>query len=158
MKFLFYCNFGEKGGLFYSLDYLNVNDNLLVKVIVVEIEIFDFVLDENGDFVYCLVCLFDQFCSLYLNDQVVMVVNGGVMLFDFLVILKVCGYGNEGDGVLYVYLLLFGYFEMDKIKMKQGEDGFNVNYFEFDKGEMVGILIQLIGFYYNLYFVGDIIL
>ena len=74
---------------------------------------------------------------------------------DLSVITKARGHGNEGDGASYVYSLLTGYPDPDKIKTVTGEDGLNVNYLEFDKDETVGTLTQPTGLYYNPYFAGD---
>ena len=149
MKLLSYRNLGEKGGPFYSSDYPNANDNPLVKAIAAEIEILDPVPDENGDPVYRPARPSDPFRSPYPNDQAAMAANGGAMPPDLSVITKARGHGNDGDGASYVYSLLSGYPATDKIKTKAGEDGLNVNYLEFDKGETVGTLVQPTGLYYN---------
>ena len=111
--------------------------------------------DENGDPVYRPARPSDAFRRPYPNDQAAMAANGGAMPPDLSVITKARGHGNEGDGASYVYSLLTGYPDSEKIKTKPGEDGLNVNYLEFDKDETVGTLIQPTGLYYNPYFAGD---
>ncbi len=155
MKLLSYRNLGEKGGPFYSADYPNANDNPLVKAIAAEIEVLDAQPDEFGDPVYRPARPSDQFRSPYPNDQAAKAANGGALPPDLSVITKARGHGNDGDGASYVYSLLKGYPDFDKIKFRQDEEGNYVNYIEFDKDETVGTLIQPTGLYYNPYFAGD---
>ena len=155
MKLLSYRNLGEKGGPFYSDEYPNANDNPLVKAIAAEFEILDPNPDENGDPVYRPAIPADAFRSPYPNDQAAMAANGGAMPPDLSVITKARGHGAEGEGASYIYSLLKGYPEPDKIKTKVGEDGLNIYYLEFDKDETVGTLMQPTGLYYNPYFSGD---
>ncbi len=155
MQLLSYRNLGEPGGPFYNDEYPNANDNPLVKAIAAEIEILDPIPDENGDLVYRPARPSDPFREPYPNDQAAMAANGGALPPDLSVITKARGHGNDGDGASYVYSLLAGYPDTDKIKTKAGEDGLNVNYLEFDKDHTVGTLEQPTGLYYNPYFSGD---
>ncbi|MEM8616655.1 MAG: cytochrome c1 [Pseudomonadota bacterium] len=155
MKLLSYRNLGEKGGPFYDADYPNANDNPLVKAFAEQDEILDPEPDANGDPVYRPARPSDRFRSPYPNEQTARAANGGAYPPDLSVITKARGHGADGDGANYVYSLIKGYPEPDKIKTKKGEDGLNVNYIEFDKGETVGTLIQPVGQYYNPYMPGD---
>jgi len=155
MKLLSYRNLGEKGGPFYDELYPNANDNPLVKAFAAEDEILDPVPDDAGDYVYRPARPSDTFRSPYPNEQAARAANGGAYPPDLSVITKARGHGEPGSGASYVYSLMTGYPDPDKIKTKKGEDGLNVNYIEFDKGETVGTLIQPTGQYYNPYMAGD---
>lgn len=155
MKLLSYRNLGEPGGPFYDEAFPNANDNPLVKALAAENEILDPLPDENGDLVYRPARPSDAFRSPYPNEQAARAANGGAYPPDLSVITKARGHGAEGEGASYVYSLLKGYPDPEKIKTKQGEDGLNVNYIEFDKDETVGTLIQPTGQYYNPYMAGD---
>lgn len=155
MKLLSYRNLGEKGAPFYNDEYTNANDNPLVKAIAAEIEILDPNPDENGDPIYRPAIPADKFREPYPNEQAAKAANGGALPPDLSVITKARGHGAEGEGASYVYSLLAGYPADGKIKTKTGDDGLNVNYIEFDKGETVGTLTQPTGLYYNEYFPGD---
>lgn len=155
MKLLSYRNLGEPGGPFYNEAYPNPNDNPLVKAIAAEYEILDPTPDENGDPVYRPARPSDKFRSPYPNEQAARAANGGAYPPDMSVITKARGHGAEGDGASYIYSLLKGYPDPEKIKTKKGEDGLNINYIEFDKGETVGVLTQPTGQYYNPYMPGD---
>lgn len=155
MELLSYRNLGEKGGPFYDSAYPNPNDNPLVKAFAAEDEILDPVPDDNGDLNYRPARPSDPFRSPYPNKQAAQAANGGAYPPDLSVITKARGHGAEGDGASYIYSLLTGYPISDKIKTKPGEDGLNVNYIDFDKGDTVGTLVQPSGLYYNPYFPGD---
>ena len=155
MKLLSYRNLGEKGGPFYDELYPNADDNLLVKAFAAEDEILDPVPDDAGDYVYRPARPSDVFRSPYPNEQAARAANGGAYPPDLSVITKARCHGEPGSGASYVYSLLSGYPDPDKIKTKKGEDGLNINYIEFDKDETVGTLIQPNGQYYNPYMSGD---
>lgn len=156
MKLLSYRNLGEKGGPFYDDAYPNANDNPLVKAIAAEVEVLSAEPDESGDPFYRPARPSDRFRSPYPNDQAARAANGGALPPDLSVITKARGHGAEGQGASYVYSLLKGYPDSEKIKTKVGDDGLNVNYLEFDKGEVVGTLTQPTGQYYNPYMAGDV--
>lgn len=126
-----FCNFGEFGGLFWDECWLNLNDNCIVMQIV---EFYGecvwdvFEINDEGDLVVCSGILVDQFLVLFENEQMVWVFNGGVLLLDLLLIVKVCYYGVD-----YVYVLLMGYVEVF----------YDVELF--------------VGQYYNEYFMGGVI-
>ncbi|MDG1826079.1 MAG: cytochrome c1 [Henriciella sp.] len=156
LKLLSYRNLGEKGGPFYDDAYPNANDNPLVKAIAAEDEILALEPDESGDPFYRPARPSDRFRSPYPNDQAARAANGGALPPDLSVITKARGHGAEGQGASYVYSLLSGYPDAEKIKSKKGDDGLNINYIEFDKGEVVGTLLQPTGQYYNPYMPGDV--
>lgn len=156
MKLLSYRNLGEPGGPFYDEAFPNANDNPLVKALAAENEILDPIPDDSGDLVYRPARPSDAFRSPYANEQAARAANGGAYPPDLSVITKARGHGAEGQGASYVYSLLKGYPDPEKIKTKEGEDGLNVNYIEFDKGETVGTLTQPTGQYYNPYMAGDV--
>ncbi len=155
MKLLSYRNLGEKGGPFYDSEYPNANDNPLVKAFAEQDEILSPEPDDAGDPFYRPARPSDTFRSPYPNDQAARAANGGALPPDLSVITKARGHGAEGDGASYVYSLLAGYPDPEKIKTKPGDDGLNINYIEFDKDKTVGTLLQPTGQYYNPYFAGD---
>lgn len=155
MKLLSYRNLGEKGGPFYDELYPNANDNPLVKSFAAMDEILDPVPNASGEYEYRPARPSDTFRSPYPNEQAARAANGGAYPPDLSVITKARGHGEPGSGASYVYSLLTGYPDPEKIKTKKGEDGLNINYIEFDKGDTVGTLIQPTGQYYNPYMPGD---
>lgn len=137
-----FCNLVEDGGLGFIEDQ--------VKVIVVDYIVVDG-LDDFGDMFDCLVIFVDCFLFLFLNEQVVWVVNNGVYLFDFFLLVKVCvlqcGFLNfvfdifiqyQENGLDYIYLLLIGY--VDLLEGKEVLEGQYYNYF-FLVGEFIFMVL-----------------
>ena len=155
LELLSYRNLGEKGGPFYSDEYPNANDNPQVKAIAAQYEVLDAAPDEFGDPVFRPAVPADTFRSPYPNDQAARAANGGALPPDLSVITKARGKGAEGDGATYIYALMKGYPDPDKIKSTTDAEGNPVNYLEYDEDHKVGTLTQPLGVYYNPYFAGD---
>ncbi|MEM1037036.1 MAG: cytochrome c1 [Pseudomonadota bacterium] len=155
MELLSYRNLAEPGAPFYDSSYSNPNDNPLIKAIAAEARVYDPYASDADDDGFRPARPSDRFVSPYPDEQTARAANGGAYPPDFSVITKARGKGNEGDGATYVYALIKGYPEPEKIKRRTNAEGIPETYISFDKDETIGELTQPSGQYYNPYMPGD---
>lgn len=137
LSYVVFCNLLQFGGL----EFFEVQ----VWVFVAEYKIQDG-LNDVGDMFECFGCVVDCFLLLFLNENVVVVVNGGKVLLDLFLMVKVC-----------IYECGFFWWIMDIFcqYLENGVDYFVVlfnGYYEV----FVGFIV-LAGGYYNEYYLGYII-